>query len=393
MLGRPEIALRYADAGARVAPGSHPLRMRLGLALHACGRFDEAVTRLREARAMQPDHADTVTALGNALGATGALPEAIETLREAVALRPDNAGYHTNLAYTLLRAGLWEEGWREHEYRPERHRGGRIWNGEALNGTPLVLRHEQGVGDIVQFCRFAPLAARRAGSEIFLVVPRTLRDLLRGLPGVSILTADDQPPPDALQFPLLSLPLLFHTTPASIPAGGPYLQADPVLWAHWRQRVSQLPGPRVGLVWAGNPRLGTASLASTDRRRSLPEGALSPLAGTPGVSFVSLQVGDAPPPGVTATDWTADLTDFAATAALIASLDLVIAVDTAAAHVAGALGKPVWLLNRFDTDWRWMDGTDDSIWYPTLRQFRQTRPGDWSGVIQRVARALTGFRP
>jgi len=210
---------------------------------------------------------------------------------------------------------------------------------------------------------------------------------------VSILTADDQPPPDALQFPLLSLPLLFHTTPASIPAGGPYLQADPVLWAHWRQRVSQLPGPRVGLVWAGNPRLGTASLASTDRRRSLPEGALSPLAGTPGVSFVSLQVGDAPPPGVTATDWTADLTDFAATAALIASLDLVIAVDTAAAHVAGALGKPVWLLNRFDTDWRWMDGTDDSIWYPTLRQFRQTRPGDWSGVIQRVARALTGFRP
>ena len=393
MLGRPEIALRYADAGARVAPGSHPLRMRLGLALHACGRFDEAVTRLREARAMQPDHADTVTALGNALGATGALPEAIATLREAVASRPDNAGYHTNLAYTLLRAGLWEEGWREHEYRPERPRGGPMWNGQPLNGTPLLLRHEQGVGDIIQFCRFAPLAARRAGGETFLVVPRSLRDLLRGLPGVSILTADDPVPNNAMQFPLLSLPLLFHTTPASIPADGPYLQADPVLWAHWRQRVSQLPGLRVGLAWAGNPRLGTASLASTDRRRSLPEGALAPLAGTPGVTFVSLQVGDAPPPGVTTIDWTADLTDFAATAALIASLDLVIAVDTAVAHLAGALGKPIWLLNRFDTDWRWMDGTDDSIWYPTLRQFRQTTPGDWTGVIRRVARALSGFRP
>jgi tetratricopeptide (TPR) repeat protein len=393
MLGRPDIALRYAEAGVRAAPGSHPLRMRLGLALHARGRFDDAVAQLREAREMQPSHADTVTALGNALGATGALAEAIATLRDAVALRPDNAGTRTNLAYTLLRAGLWEEGWREHEYRPERPRTGRIWNGQTLPGNPLVLRHEQGAGDIIQFCRFAPLAARRAGSETFLIVPRSLRDLLRCLPGVTILTADDPPPLDAMQFPLLSLPLLFHTTPASIPARAPYLRADPSLWARWRQRVSHLPGLKVGLAWAGNPRLGTASLASTDRRRSLPEAALVPLAGMPGVTFVSLQVGDAPPPGVTTIDWTAALTDFSATAALIASLDLVIAVDTAVAHLAGALGKPVWLLNRFDTDWRWMDGTDDSVWYPTLRQFRQAKPDDWSGVIQRVARALSGFRP
>jgi tetratricopeptide (TPR) repeat protein len=393
MLGRPEIALRYAEAGVRVAPGSHPLRLRLGLALHACGRFEEAVARLREAWAMEPSHADTITALGNALGAIGALPAAIATLREAVTLRPDNAGYHTNLAYTLLRAGHWEEGWREHEYRPERPRGGRIWNGQPLHGTPLLLLHEQGVGDIIQFCRFAPLAARRAGSETFLTVPRSLRDLLRCLPGLSILTTDDPPPPDAMQFPLLSLPLLLHTTAATIPNDGPYLQADPALWAHWRQRVSQLPGLRVGLVWAGNPRLGTASLASTDRRRSLPEATLTPLAGTPGVTFVSLQVGDAPRPGVTAVDWTADLTDFSQTAALIAALDLVIAVDTAVAHLAGALGKPVWLLNRFDTDWRWMDGTDASIWYPTMRQFRQATPGDWSGVIERVARRLAGFKP
>lgn len=391
ILGRPEIAIRYADQAVRVAPGSHPLRMRLGLALHACGRFEEAVARLREAHAMEPAHADTLTALGNALGANGAVREAIVTLREAVAAAPDNAGYHTNLAYALLRAGQWEEGWREHEYRPERPRGAKVWNGHAQAGAPLILRHEQGIGDIIQFCRFAPQAAERAGCEVFLTVPRPLRDLSRSLRGVSVLTADDPLPANASQFPLLSLPLLFNTTPETLPVETPYLHADPVLVARWRERVLALPGLRVGLAWAGNPRLGTVSLGATDRRRSLPEYALAPLAKMAGVTFVSLQVGDAAPSGVETVDWTGELSDFSQTAALIATLDLVISVDTAVAHLAGALGKPVWLLNRFDTDWRWMDGRDDSIWYPTMRQFRQQSPGDWPGVIERVAKALPAF--
>jgi hypothetical protein len=221
---------------------------------------------------------------------------------------------------------------------------------------------------------------------VFLTAPSPLRDLLRSLRGVSILTADDPIPADAVQFPLLSLPLLFSP---EIPAAVPYLHADPLLVARWRERIAALPGLRIGLVWAGNPRLGTASLASTDRRRSLPEGVLAPLAAVPGVTFVSLQVGDAVPPGVETIDWTGDLADFAQTAALIASLDLVISVDTAVAHLAGALGKPIWLLNRFDTDWRWMDGREDSPRYPTMRLFRQTSPGDWGEVIDRVAHALS----
>jgi Flp pilus assembly protein TadD len=386
MLGRPEIAVRYAEQAVRVVPASHPLRFRFGLALHASGRFDEAVARLREAHAMEPGHTDTLTALGNALGASGALRDAIGTLRKAVELLPDNPGYHTNLAYALLRAGQWDEGWRGHEYRAERPRVLRIWDGRTLTGGSLVIRHEQGLGDIIQFCRYVPLAAERAGGEVFLTAPPPLRDLLRSLRGVSILTEDNPIPPDAFQFPLLSLPLLFGP---EIPAEAPYLHADPVLVARWRVRIAALPGIRVGLVWAGNRRLGIASLAATDRRRSLPEGALAQFTAVSGVTFVSLQVGDAALPGVETIDWTRDLTDFAQTAALIATLDLVISVDTAVAHLAGALGKPVWLLNRFDTDWRWMDGREDSFWYPTMRLFRQASPGDWDEVIDRAAQALT----
>ena len=240
-----------------------------------------------------------------------------------------------------------------------------------------------------------PLLARRYDATVFLdCAPRSLRDLLTCLDNVTIATTDNPPPANAYQFPLLSLPLLFDTTPDTLPAEVPYLHADPKLVAHWRNRFATLPGLRVGLTWAGNPRLGTMSLGATDRRRSLPENALAQLGRVSGVTFVSLQVGDVVPAGVETIDRTRDLTDFAQTAALISTLDLVIAVDTAVAHLAGALGRPIWLLNRFDTDWRWMDGRDDSPWYPTMRQFRQETPGDWSSVIvQRVARALAEFKP
>jgi glycosyl transferase family 9 (putative heptosyltransferase)/tetratricopeptide repeat protein len=354
--------------------------------LHAGGRFGEAVARLREADAMESGQGDILTALGNALGATGALRDAIVAQRQAIALRPDNAGYHTNLAYTLLRAGQWEEGWREHESRPERPRSARLWSGQT--DAPLLLRHEQGIGDIIQFCRFAPMVARQIAGPVYLTVPHSLRDLARSLRGVTILGADDPIPANAYEFPLFSLAMLCNTTLDTLPADMPYLHADPLLVDRWRQRLAAISAFRVGLVWAGNPRLGTVSLGATDRRRSLPEAALAPLAEVPRVTFVSLQVGDAVPPGVELVDLSRELTDFAQTAALIMTLDLVISVDTAVAHLAGALGKPVWLLNRFDTDWRWMDAREDSPWYPTMRQFRQDSPGDWPGVIERVGRAL-----
>ena len=388
ILGRPDAAVRCAEQAVRQTPASQPLRFRFGLALHAAGRFDEAIRHLRAAREMEPGQADMLSALGNACGAAGLLDKAIETHRAAVAARPEAGQYRVNLAYTLLRAGQWDEGWREHEHRTERPGGGKSWDGGPLAGRPLLLRHEQGLGDTIQFCRFAPLAAERAGGPVFLTAPATLRSLLSGLAGVTVLTGEVRLPAETVQYPLLSLPLLFGTTPRTVPASVPYLHADPARIAVWRTRLSSLAGRRVGLVWAGNPRLGAASLGATDRRRSLPEGALAPLADSRGITFISLQVGDAVDPGVAAIDWTTELGDMAETAALVTVLDLVISVDTAAAHLAGALGRPVWLLNRFDTDWRWGDGTDSSVWYPAMRLFRQTTPGDWAAPIDRVARAL-----
>jgi tetratricopeptide (TPR) repeat protein len=385
---RPDEAERQARDALREAPDSQPLRLRLGIALHGLGRFDEAVAVLREAVALKPEDADAHSALGNALSAAGDLAGSIAAHRRALALRPDNDLLHANLGYTLLAAGEWAEGWREHEYRADRPRlSAPRWQGERLAAGPLLLRHEQGYGDTIQFARFAPLAAGRAGVPTVLTAPSALCGLVAGLPDVTVLPADDKLPAAEREYPLLSLPLLFGTEAATIPAAVPYLHPDPAAVAHWRQR---LPAGRrrVGLAWAGNPRLGRTSLYATDRRRSLPEGALAALAGLPEVAFVSLQVGPAPAAGLAMTDWTAELRDFAATAALVAALDLVISVDTAVAHLAGALGRPVWLLNRFDADWRWLAGRTDSPWYPTLRQFRQPHPGDWPAVLAQVRAAL-----
>jgi len=382
---RPAEAEQQARKALDTAPDSQPLRLRLGIALHAQGRFAEAVPYLQQAATLRPDDADAQSALGNALAASGATAAGIAAHRRAIALRPDSDLLHANLGYVLLQAGQWAEGWREHEHRADRPKLTRRWNGERLATGVLLLRAEQGYGDIIQFCRYAPLAAERSGVRTLLTAPLGLRDLLRSLPGVTIV-----PPDTALRegcdFPLLSLPLLFGSDEATIPARVPYLRADPGLWG---DRVRALPGLRVGVAWAGNPGLGRASLYATDQRRSLQAGGLAALGGAPGVSFVSLQVGPAPPPGLAMQDWTAELGDFAATAGLMGALDLVIAVDTAAVHLAGALGRPVWLLNRFDADWRWLTERDGSSWYPTLRQFRQTQPGDWASVVARVGAALT----
>jgi tetratricopeptide (TPR) repeat protein/enamine deaminase RidA (YjgF/YER057c/UK114 family) len=388
---RPNEAQEQARSAVLAEPGSHAPRLRLGLALHAAGRFSEAVDCLREACALQPNDADAQLELGNALSASGALDEAIIAHRRAVELRPDDDRLHANLGYVLLRAGQWAEGWREHDYRPTQPRlppPERQWHGERLESGVLLLRCEQGYGDIIQFCRFAPIAATRAGVPVWLTAPLPLCDLLSALPEVTIVPPDIAEP-EGREFPLLSLPRLLGTDEANIPASVPYLRADPVRAAAWRERLATLPGLRVGLAWAGNPDLGRASLYATDQRRSLPEGALAPLAAVPGISFVSLQVGRAPSSGLEAADWTTDLTDFAATAGLIEGLDLVISVDTAVAHLAGALGRPVWLLNRFDSDWRWLHGREDSPWYPTLRQFRQPEPCAWAAVIASVAEALS----
>jgi hypothetical protein len=257
---------------------------------------------------------------------------------------------------------------------------------------------EQGFGDTLQFCRYVPLLA--ATARVILEVPKPLLRLLSALPGVSQAVATGDPLPDFdLYCPLVDLPLAFGTTVATIPNQVPYLQADPDQVTLWRQRVEGLPGLRVGMVWSGAPRPELPKVDNVDHRRSIPLKQLAPLGQVPGVSLVSLQKGDRatqaklPPPSLTIADWTEELDDFAVTAALIEALDLVISVDTSVAHLAGALGKPVWVLSRYDACWRWLRDRTDSPWYPTAKLFRQPVAGDWASVIAEVTIALRRCAP
>ena len=257
----------------------------------------------------------------------------------------------------------------------------------------LLLHAEQGQGDTLQFCRYATMLGSRG--RIILEAPGPLVRLLGSLRGVEQLVRQGDPLPRFdLHCSLLSVPLICQTTLGTIPAEAPYLSADPVQAAAWRERLASLPGLKVGLVWAGGSRPEQPETLAIDRRRSMPLATMAPLGEVTGCSFVSLQKGEPahqsaqPPPGLFVHDFTAELADFADTAALIEALDLVISVDTAVVHLAGALGKPVWLLNRFDSCWRWLLDRDDSPWYPTLRQFRQTVPGDWDRVLHRVSMEL-----
>jgi len=264
------------------------------------------------------------------------------------------------------------------------------WEGEPLDGRTLLVHAEQGLGSNIQFCRYLNLIP--PGGRLLLAVQPSLVRLLSSLDGpATVMAIGDSLPRADLRCPMLSLPRVLGTNEVTdIPATIPYLHADPGAVARWQRRVGMLPGLRVGLVWAGNP-----EDARMDRRRSMPLAALAPLADLPDVSLVSLQMGRAAQAlpdaslGKVVHDWASELDDFAETAALIAALDLVISVDTAVVHLAGALGKPIWLLNRFDTCWRWLLGRDDSPWYPTLRQFRQAEPGKWGDVVARVCAALT----
>jgi hypothetical protein len=256
----------------------------------------------------------------------------------------------------------------------------------------LLLHAEQGFGDTLQFCRYASLVGAKA--RVILEVQPPLVRLCSSLAGVAQIVAQGEPlPAFDLHCPLMSLPLAIGTTLDTVPCEVPYLAAAPELVAGWRKRLAGLDGLRVGLVWAGSPRLELDSSAM-DRRRSITLATMAPLGEVSGVSFISLQKGEpaAQSPdaalGLALHDFTASLQDFADTAALIEALDLVISVDTSVAHLAGALGKPIWLLNRFDTCWRWLLNRDDSPWYPQLRQYRQPSPGDWSSVMREVRDAL-----
>jgi Flp pilus assembly protein TadD len=393
----------YGEA-LRLQPVYADALVNLGHVLNQLGRPAEAERRLREALRLRPDSPEALNNLGVALAALGRPLEAAESYREAISLQFDFPDAHNNLAYALLAAGRFQEGWDEHEWRwrgKHMAAGARgfarpLWNGEPLAARTLLLHAEQGLGDTLQFCRYAPLIP--AGGRVVLEAQKPLARLLSRLPGVDeIVIHGEALPPFDLQCPLLSLPRAFGTTLETIPARVPYLSPDATRLADWAERLANIAGLKVGLVWAGEPRKGWPELAAIDTRRSIALSTLAPLGDVEGVCFVSLQKGAPaaqtanPPPGLTLHDFTDELADFDDTAALVANLDLVISVDTSTAHLAGGLGKPVWLLNRHDSCWRWLLNRDDSPWYPTLRQFRQATAGDWDGVVRRVRDALKGI--
>jgi hypothetical protein len=264
----------------------------------------------------------------------------------------------------------------------------------SLDGRTVLLTHEDGFGDTIQFVRYAGRLADR-GARVVLHVPPPMRRLLRTAAGVATVLGSDAVIAQYDFFcPMFSLPRAFGTTLESIPAEVPYLRADPALTTSWASRLPPCHGTRVGLVWAGQARPWAEGFSALDNRRSIGLATLAPLASVAGLQLVSLQSG-APAaeifenaPSLALVDVMGDVADFADTAAIIANLDIVVSVDTSVAHLAGAMGKPVFLLDRYDSCWRWLAGRDDSPWYPTLRIFRQTRMGDWAPVVARVAAAL-----
>jgi tetratricopeptide (TPR) repeat protein len=379
-------------------PDHVPAMTHLAITLYHQGEFAEAAACCERALALRPDYLYALNNLGNALKALGRLPEAIAAYKRFVAVEPDDPEAHNNLAMALLLDGRFDEGWREFEWRLKTAQlasGPRDfpqpqWRGEEAGGRSLLIHAEQGFGDTIQFCRYAPLAAARGWRVILEVQPQLVR-LMESLPGVEKVIARGEPPPDFdFHCPMLSLPLAFATRPETIPASHSYLAVEEKALAAWQKRLQADPERfRIGLVWAGNPRPFSFELSATDRRRSMPPEALAPLAPLPGTRFYSLQKeGPEPPVELGIIDWMAECHDFSDTAALIANLDLVISVDTAVVHLAAALGRPIWLLNRRDSCWRWFLERDESPWYPTLRLFRQPRPGDWESVVERVKKQL-----
>lgn len=392
-----EAEFHYRQAIA-LMPDHAQLHQNLGALLFKEKRLAESEQSMRAALTLEPKSATALSQLGALLVCTHREQEGEDCYRRALALEPGHARAEFNLSYLLLRQARFEEGWRMLEARWQFDRfplsfGCAFWEGEALAGKSIVIGMEAGHGDMLHFCRYAALLKQRGAARVDLVCHPGLRRLLATLPGIDKVYALDESLPDDWDYWTrpMRLPGLFGTDMTSIPAETPYLRAAPQDVAHWDALLPK-HGLRVGVAWRGNANF------ENDADRSLPSLlSLAPLAATR-ANFVSLQKGPgeaealAAPAGMVMYPIAAQLRDFADTAAVIANLDLVISVDTAVAHLAGALGKPCWLLlPDYRCDWRWMMDRDDTPWYPSLRLFRQPRGGGWTPVIEQVAAALVSL--
>jgi tetratricopeptide (TPR) repeat protein len=401
-LGNAYLALnRLEDAVARyekviaLRPDIPVTFNNLGAALQGLGRLEDSIAAYRRAIELRPDYVEAFSGLANTFLLDGHLREAIGYCEKALAIKPDDADAQWNQSLARLALGDFALGWRQYESRWNRATSGLRrreapqWNGDSLlSGKTILLHAEQGVGDTLQFVRYASLVGQR-GAEILLEVQESLSPLLKSLPFVSRVTVPtEQPGRFDYHCPLMSLPLAFGTTIETIPSLVPYVAAPAERSDRWRRELRYEGQTVVGLVWAGNP------IHRNDRARSLPLKCLSPILKLPGVRFVALQKplrdGDAELLSTinNVVSLGHRLADFSDTAAVISALDLVITVDTAVAHLAGAMGRPVWLLLAHSADWRWLQDRLDSPWYPTARLFRQRSRNDWSAVVDEVVQAL-----
>lgn len=399
MLGSPEQALVDFDAALKSAPGHPGIHYNRGVALLALGRYAEAVEANTRAVALAPQYAAAWLNRGKALMQLNRCDEAVTSYAQALAFRKDYPDAHFNMALALLTRGDYRAGFEDYEWRWRRtgmptpnSRGKPLWLGEYPLARKTVLLHcEQGLGDTIQFARYVPLVAA-GGAKVILEVQAELKTLMAGLRGAAAVIArgEDAPPFD-VHCPLGSLPLALHTDVTTVPAQIPYLAADDAKLAQWSARLAALPRPRVAISWSGNPS------HDNDRNRSIPFARLTPLFAKP-ANFIGIQRELRPDDAALlaaerrVTHLGAALDDFSDTAALLTLCDLVIAVDTAPAHLAGALGRPLWVLLPFAPDWRWTREEPATPWYPTARLFRQTAPEDWDSVIARVAEELERFR-
>jgi tetratricopeptide (TPR) repeat protein len=385
------IAIRPAHAGAHYNRGS---------LLASLARYPEAIAAYDRALALWPSYVKALNNRGIALAALNRQREALESYRQALAVDPDAADTHFNEALARLTIGDFSGGLQKYEWRwkrtemaPFRRSLGRpLWLGEyPLPRRTILIHAEQGFGDVIQFARYAPLLAQM-GARVVLEVQPELKSLLSRLAGVAqVVGRGEKLPAFDVHCPVASLPLAFKTTPATIPADVPYFAAEADRLAVWRSRLASIRPPRIALAWAGRP------THPNDRNRSMAFAALDPLLSIPDVAFVGVQR-DLPAADVECLRGEArithigdELTDFVDTAAVLALVDLVVAVDTSVVHLAGAMGRPTWILLPFAPDWRWQVDRDDSPWYPTARLFRQAAVGDWGGVMARVRTALAQF--
>jgi tetratricopeptide (TPR) repeat protein len=398
-------ALESCDRALALQPNLAQALSTRGSVLNGLKRYDEALASYDRALVVWPDNAEIYFNRAHTLTTLKRFDEASANYARAIALKPDYANAHLNDALLRLLTGDFARGWEKYEWRlrmdsvisSRRHFPQPLWLGDAVIRDKTILVHsEQGFGDAIQFCRYVPLVAERA-ARVILEVGRPLRKLMAGFladfaPTAHVISRGDPLPDFDVQVPILSLPLAFGTRLETIPSGTSYLQAHSPGAKNWHTRLGPRTRPRIGLAWSGNAE------NTRDSERSISLRQLFRLLDVD-AAFASLQK------DVRADDLVAlkergdilhvgdELEDFTETAELISQLDLVISVDTSVAHLAGALGKPVWIMVTYIPDWRWLLDRDDSPWYPTARLFRQANVDDWEGVIARVHDALRGFNP